>query len=145
LWWQGWQDAHAAILPPDLARVRTLESFHERLENNLANLRVAEIEGRPVGLAIIDSSELYQFYVAQEARGTDVAGALMSDCLSTFREADIQLAWLHCAIGNRRAARFYEKWGWRNAGAVETKITAGAVNFTFEVWRFEQNVSERHK
>jgi hypothetical protein len=31
IWHDGWQDAHARILPVELARLRTLESFRERL------------------------------------------------------------------------------------------------------------------
>jgi hypothetical protein len=31
VWYQGWQDAHAQILPAELKRIRTLESFRDRL------------------------------------------------------------------------------------------------------------------
>jgi hypothetical protein len=34
LWYDGWQDAHAAILPQALARARTLESFAARTISN---------------------------------------------------------------------------------------------------------------
>jgi hypothetical protein len=32
IWYDGWQDAHAEILPAELKRLRTLESFRHRLE-----------------------------------------------------------------------------------------------------------------
>jgi hypothetical protein len=51
LWYDGWQDAHAAILPP-----------------------------------------------------ADAEAQLSARCVET--------AWLACATGNARAARFYEKCGW---------------------------------
>jgi hypothetical protein len=40
LWYDGWQDAHARILPAELARLRTRQSFKERLEARLADVRV---------------------------------------------------------------------------------------------------------
>jgi hypothetical protein len=33
LWYDGWQDAHAAILPAELKRLRTRESFRHRLNS----------------------------------------------------------------------------------------------------------------
>ena len=41
IWYGGWQDAHARILPVELADFRTLESFEERLRAALASVRVA--------------------------------------------------------------------------------------------------------
>lgn len=40
IWYDGWQDAHAHIVPAQLARVRTLESFRDRLQAALASVRV---------------------------------------------------------------------------------------------------------
>ena len=31
IWFDGWQDAHAQLLPVELARLRSLKSFEERL------------------------------------------------------------------------------------------------------------------
>jgi len=39
LWHDGWQDAHAAILPLELARHRTLASFARRLADGLPAVR----------------------------------------------------------------------------------------------------------
>jgi hypothetical protein len=39
LWFDGWRDAHAQIVPAELTRRRTLESFRERLEAALPDLR----------------------------------------------------------------------------------------------------------
>ena len=40
LGYDGWQDAHAAILPATLASARTRESFAERMAAALADVRV---------------------------------------------------------------------------------------------------------
>ena len=50
LWYDGWQDAHTAILPADLARLRTLESFRQRLADALSTVRVMGPPGDPLGL-----------------------------------------------------------------------------------------------
>lgn len=46
LWHDGWRDAQLAIVPEALARLRTLESFRERMAAGLADVRVA-IRARP--------------------------------------------------------------------------------------------------
>ena len=33
IWHQGWHEAHARIVPPDLTRIRTLDSFGDRLDS----------------------------------------------------------------------------------------------------------------
>ncbi|MCB1037158.1 MAG: GNAT family N-acetyltransferase, partial [Acidobacteria bacterium] len=77
IWFDGWQDAHARIVPKELARYRTLESFRERLESELPAVRVVGSESGLLGLCIIKADEIYQLYVAAEARGTGVAAVLL--------------------------------------------------------------------
>jgi ribosomal protein S18 acetylase RimI-like enzyme len=141
LWYEGWQDAHARILPPELTRIRTLESFRERLASALGDVRVAGPLGAPVGFCMLKGDELYQLYVATEARGTGVAPLLMDDAECRLAEAGVELAWLACAVGNERAARFYEKCGWRRTGTVVYQPDAwnGAP---LQVWRYEKRLRE---
>jgi len=137
VWYDGWQDAHARILPAELTRIRTLESFRDRLEAALPDVRVVGPFPRPVGFCIVKGDELYQLYVAAEARGSGAAAALMADAEARLGGSGVELAWLACAIGNERAARFYEKCGWRRAGTVayEPDASNGAP---LEVWRYEK-------
>jgi hypothetical protein len=53
LWYDGWQDAHAAILPKVLARARTCESFVAQLEAALGHVRVIGPSGAPLGLCMV--------------------------------------------------------------------------------------------
>jgi len=39
LWFDGWQDAHGQLVPEELARLRTLKSFQERLMAALDRVR----------------------------------------------------------------------------------------------------------
>lgn len=138
LWYDGWQDAHAQILPEELARLRTLESFEERLERCVASVRVAGPAATPLGFCVIRGDELYQLYVSSDARGSGVAAALMADAETRLRESGVRVAWLGCAIGNDRAARFYEKCRWRRAGVVTEQLEVPNGTFPLEVWRYEK-------
>ena len=141
IWFDGWQDAHAQILPAELRRLRTLESFRERLDGGLQNVRVAEVSGSPAGFYMVKGDELDQLYVSASARGTGVAVALMSDAEARFREAGVKTAWLACAIGNERATRFYEKCGWTRVGTMTHHAETSEGPYSLEVWRYERSLS----
>jgi ribosomal protein S18 acetylase RimI-like enzyme len=107
LWYDGWQDAHAAIVPEALVRARTRESFTDRLKAALADVRVIGPVGAPLGFSMLKGDQLYQLYVSTGARGGGVAVDLVDDAEARLAENGIETAWLACAIGNERAARFY--------------------------------------
>lgn len=141
IWYDGWQDAHAELLPAELARERTLEKFRARLPRLLANLRTIGEPGEPLGLSITKDDELNQFYVAAESRGKGIAKILIDEVERRLAANGVRTAWLACAIGNNRAARFYEKSGWHLARTFthELETTDGPV--AFEVWRYEKDLS----
>jgi ribosomal protein S18 acetylase RimI-like enzyme len=143
IWYDGWQDAHAEILPAQLRRLRTLESFRERLAAGRADVRVSGTLDAPVGFCITKGAELYQLYVSAEARGSGVAAALVADAESKFLEQGIETAWLACAIGNERAARFYEKCGWRRTGVMTSQLPTQEGIFPLQVWRYEKVIGRR--
>lgn len=140
IWYDAWQDAHADILPPALKKLRTRESFRERLASALSSVRVTGLVNEPVGLCIVKDEELYQLFVAAVARGTGVAAALLADAEQQMRKRNVETAWLACAIGNMRAARFYEKHGWQNAGIVVNPLETPDGIFPLEVWRYEKRL-----
>ena len=51
IWYHGWQDGHAQILPAELKRIRTLESFRDRFHAALETVRVIGPHGAPVGFS----------------------------------------------------------------------------------------------
>ena len=138
VWFEAWNDAHAQIVPAELARLRTLENFRERMQNELPNVRVAGSPGEPVGFCLVKDDELYQLFVAARARGTGVAAALMADGEALLAESGVETAWLACAIGNERAARFYEKCGWRRNGTMTNEAETSEGTFLLQVWRYEK-------
>src|SRR6185295_10243225 len=46
IWYEGWHDAHAQIVPPELARLRSLVSFRPRLEPALLDRWILHRKGR---------------------------------------------------------------------------------------------------
>jgi GNAT superfamily N-acetyltransferase len=138
IWYDGWLDAHLQIVPAELARVRTLESFGPRLRDLLADVRVVGPVDAPLGFSIVKEDELYQLYVAAHARGAGVAAALLTDAEARLARAGFEIAWLACAIGNGRAARFYEKSGWQRVGNMINHLETSGGAFDLEVWRYEK-------
>lgn len=140
LWHDGWQDAHAGILPEALAQYRTRESLLHMLHAEAQNLRVAGPPGRPTGLCIAKGDELNQLYVAATGRGTGLAGMLLSDGEARLRHNGTRTAWLACAIGNTRAARFYEKHDWLLAREEILPLDTPDGPFRLKVWRYEKEL-----
>ena len=144
IWHDGWHDAHRQIVPAELVSLRTVESFAERLQAALTDVRVAGPFGIAAGFYIIKDDELYQMYVAAQARGTGVAAALRADAEARRSQGGVERAWLACAIGNERAARFYEKCGWGRAGIVAVALDTSRGTFPLQVWRYEKMLSAHH-
>lgn len=140
IWYDGWQDAHAAIVPAELVRVRTLESLRQRMADHLAEVRVIGEDGRPLGFSMTKDDELYQLYVSADARGTGAAQKLVAEVEERLAGRGVEVAWLACAIGNERAARFYEKCGWHRARTFTSELPIDDGIFKLEVWRYEKNL-----
>src|SRR5579864_535718 len=140
LWYQGWHDAHAAIVPEALIRLRTRDSFRERLNNELNAVRVLVAEGTCLGFTMQRAAEVYQFYVAAAARGTGAAAMLMRDVEAEMATRGVEIAWLTCAVGNARAARFYEKCGWRRTSTISLESETSDGPFPLPVWRYEKKI-----
>ena len=138
IWHEVWHESHAPLMPAELTRLRTLENFRDRLEALLPEIRVVGPAGSPVGFCINREDELYQLYLSAEARGTGVAAALLADAEKRFSAAGFKTVWLACAVGNDRAARFYEKSGWRRTETEVIEVDTSEGPFSLEIWRFEK-------
>ncbi len=119
LWYDGWQTAHAAHVPASLTAIRTMDSFEKRLAADMDAIRVIGDEGSPLGLCMLKGNEIYQIYVAPEAKGTGAAKIIMEDGLDHIRSAGHEVATLDVIPENARAIAFYEKVGWKR-GEVRT-------------------------
>jgi GNAT superfamily N-acetyltransferase len=140
IWFEGWHDAHDAIVPAALVALRTPDSFLDRLRAELGAVRVAVDADAPAGFVMLRGQEVFQFYVARLARGTGVASHLMRDTEDRMRASGISAAWLACAVGNTRAARFYEKCGWSRTATVVIESETSQGLFPIHVWRYEKRL-----
>ncbi|MEZ5314307.1 MAG: GNAT family N-acetyltransferase [Thermoanaerobaculia bacterium] len=140
LWFEAWRDAHAALVPAELTRHRTVESFAVRLLDALPQVQVCAPAGTPAGFCTVRRDEIHQLFVARANRGTGVAAALLAAGEARLAAEGCSRAWLTCAIGHDRAARFYEKRGWQRVeNVIEELATPGGPIF-LEVWRYEKNL-----
>ena len=141
LWHEAWHDAHAQIVPPELSRLRPVQHFRQRIEAVVVDTRVIGPVGAPLGLCVIKGAELYQLFVVRAARGIGVAAALIDEAEARLARQGVETVWLACAIGNVRAARFYEKRGWRRMGTMVNAAEAVSGKFLLEVWRYEKSLT----
>jgi ribosomal protein S18 acetylase RimI-like enzyme len=141
VWYEGWRDAHVAILSAELIRLRTLESFRDRLTQALSSVRVIGPLGDPLGFGMTKDAELYQLYVSAHSRRGGVGAALITDAEARLCASGVTTAWLACAIGNERAARFYEKHGWNRIGTMINRLETSSGPYLLEVWRYEKQLT----
>ncbi|GAA3396789.1 hypothetical protein GCM10020369_74690 [Cryptosporangium minutisporangium] len=115
VWHLGWADAHLGRVPDALLAHRTFEDLVRRVPIRLDVTTVAEVKDEVVGFTVVYGDELEQLYVADAARGSGVATALLRHAETVIGAAH-RRAWLAVVDGNLRARRFYERSGWRDAG-----------------------------
>lgn len=143
LWHDAWQDGHAAVVPAELRRRRTLARFRDRLVALLPMTHAIGPVGAPLGFCIVKDDELHQLFVSAAARGTGVAAALIEFAEAHVAATGAARIWLTCAIGNDRAARFYEKRGWHRAATIVDPLDTPEGVFPLEVWRYEKRFKEQ--
>ena len=97
--------------------------------------RIAEQDGALVGYAKIGPEalpierrgpaiELRQLYLAEAAKGTGVAHALMDWAIATARARGAAELWLSVYVDNHRAKRFYDRYGFEDVGAYAFMVGA---------------------
>ncbi len=124
IWHEAWHEAHAEIVSPGLVRARKLDAFVGRITANLGNTLVGRIDGAPVGPVSTKPEQLHQLFVAQAGRGKGIARDLILAAEARLAEQGAREAFLHCAVGNDRAAAVYRKMGWQDDGRIFEPIHA---------------------
>lgn len=100
-------------------------------------MAIAELRGaaplRPLGGVLRWGAQR----VGRVGHGAGIAALLMTDVEARLAASGTRRAWLDCAIGNLRAARFYEKCGWQRTGVVTTTLGTSPL----EIWRYEKDLA----
>ncbi|RED50764.1 GNAT family N-acetyltransferase [Aestuariispira insulae] len=143
LWHQGWKDGHHGLVPEDLYKHRTLESFRPRALERVPNCLVAidADTGQLLGFVSLKGEELDQFFLHADARGTGLAKRLMQAGEDRLRDNGIQRAFLAVVEGNDRAIGFYRKAGWQEVGLIHYKAQIESGSFDMPCLRFEKDLT----
>jgi ribosomal protein S18 acetylase RimI-like enzyme len=141
LWHSGWRDAHLGHVPSTLLEHRHLESFRLRVPERIATTIVATLDSRIVGFVTIHDDEIEQLYVAQSARGSAVAAALIARGEQVIASSGFDHAWLGVVAGNGRARRFYEKQGWRETGGFDYGAQIEGGTLAVPCLRYEKHLT----
>jgi GNAT superfamily N-acetyltransferase len=142
VWHRGWHDGHVGHVPEALHAHRSLDSFRERVPARIAITTVATIDARIAGFIMVHDDEVEQIYVADDARGSGLAAALLEHGERTIA-ARFELAWLAVVGGNLRACRFYARHGWHDAGAIDYEAEIAGGIFTVAARRYEKRLVAR--
>jgi ribosomal protein S18 acetylase RimI-like enzyme len=139
VWHGAWADGHQGHVPEALLPFRTLAHFLERVPQRIPSTTVATADGRVVGFVTVHDDELEQIFVAREARGSEVARALLDHGERTIARR-FDLAWLAVVAGNARARRFYERHGWSDAGGYDYAAEIPGGTLPVPTRRYEKRV-----
>ena len=101
---QGWADEFTRL------RFRLAESEHGLL--GYAKFGAVALPVSPAGMA----RELWQLYVAEEAKGSGIADALMRWAIEAARADRANELFLSVYTDNHRAKRFYARHGFADVG-----------------------------
>ena len=143
LWHAAWADGHLGHVPEELLPHRTPAAFRRRAADRLGSMTIAVDEHaagtRVVGFHVVHGDEVEQLYVSADWRGTGVAAALLTSAENAIA-VEYTTAWLAVAPGNARARRFYERCGWRDAGAFDNPAETDDGVLLVPTRRYEKQV-----
>jgi GNAT superfamily N-acetyltransferase len=145
LWHQGWHDAHAELVPPEVLSYRTKNHFITWLREASDTFYVARSGENLVGFVSLKGIEVVKLYVGVGARGTGVASTLLSFAELTLRQGGVLEAELLCTAGNARAERFYLRQGWSLFDTFDDALWAPpdiSQNFVVSTHRYRKKLSD---
>lgn len=137
----SWRSAYQEIIDPVyLSRLPDeywLPSMRSWLESGRMYGLIAESDGKPVGCVIYgrgrdedhaDWGEIVSLYVLPGAMGKGVGSALLREALASLLEDGYRRVYLWAIQDNDRAARFYQRHGFRVTDEqVQYRIGSGEV------------------
>ncbi len=131
-------DTFAHLYPPEdldafLAEAHTPERYAAWAVDPAYGLWIAELDGRPVGYALVgpchlpheevtpDCGELWRIYVTRELQGAGLAARLMTEAMAWLEKPGRDI-WLGVWSENHRAQKFYARHGFEKVGEYEFPV-----------------------
>ena len=62
IWYRGWHQAHADVVPPALTALRSFEEFTMRMRVHLKHTQVVWVEGQIAGFFMVDHDCICNWY-----------------------------------------------------------------------------------
>jgi ribosomal protein S18 acetylase RimI-like enzyme len=111
--------------------------WERQLRDPAFAIRIAEADGIPVGFVKIgpmklpvrpdgSSMILDQLYVRNEHHGTGIARELMDWAIEEARRRGSEVLYLTVFVDNRRARRFYDRYGFEEVGRYDFMVGSQA-------------------
>lgn len=122
--WKAWQEAYQGLIDPAYLERLTLDKCVKAAFQWTENILVAKENDRVIGFVgygacrekdLPEAGEVFALYILSEYYGKKAGYALMQAALGRLSEYRRVAVWV--LQGNERAARFYEKCGFRFDGA----------------------------
>jgi putative acetyltransferase len=143
LWHDAWHDAHAAHVPEALRARRDPGYFRNSMAGLWGAVRLAQSGSAILGFHLTRPPVLELLFVARSARRQGVGRALLEDADLLLTAARTQVAELECLAANTPARRFYERFGWQEAGAETQEIPTADGPVRLEAVTYRWPAAER--
>ena len=140
VWHAAWRDGHLGHVPEAVVADRTLPSFRLRVPSRIEATTVAADSDGVVGFVTVCDDELEQLFVADRARGTGVAAALLKHGEHQIG-VRFATAWLAVVAGNSRARAFYAREGWHDNGPIDYEAETSTGRAVVPSHRYEKRVA----
>jgi len=124
-----YREAYRGLEEYAYTRTRDIKSYFRWLMNrDRDGFFVAEIDDKPVGFVACDTNwisvfenekvgEIHEIFVHPKWQGKGIGSALLLRALDYARSKGRRLAELWVGVGNLKAKRFYEKFGFEESGS----------------------------
>lgn len=93
-----------------------------------------------IGFASWSGCLLGQIFVVPAYRGRQVAIKLLQHVEIELHQQGVQLAELHCLVGNDRAKRFYKRAGWALKEIISEPMNGDAGDNSREFWSMNKQL-----
>lgn len=140
LWHDAWHRSHDQLVPRDICDFRDERYFRRRLEKEFDSVRVLGQPRIPTGLCIVHGANLDMLFIALNEQGKGFGEQLLVDAESRMRDSGLDEAYLHAALGNDGAVRFYRRHSWVYIGTEEKVIEIGGGTITLRVSRMTKRL-----
>ena len=139
--WRSWHETYTGMVSREYLDRLTLQKCEEIAFQWPDNIIIAKEEGRVIGFVgygsdkeeTEDAGEIFALYTLSEYHGKGIGRRLMEAGLEQLKEYSLFHLWV--VKGNRRAIRFYEKFGFCPDGREKFYQTIGATGIRMTMQR----------